>query len=68
MNPETQGQEPFFRWLLSKVLTTEFFKNTITLMLVGVYCTLMIMGRTPESQFGILIGMILGNYFKKGPA
>lgn len=61
----TPGQS-FLRWICSQILSTSFFKNTITLMIVCVYCILMVMGRTPDSQFGLLVGMILGFYFKRG--
>ncbi len=56
---------PFVRWLASYVLTVDFFKNTITLMVVSVYCFMMLMGRAPTAEFGLLVGMLLGFYFKK---
>lgn len=58
-------RQSYLRWLTGEVLTTEFFKNTITLQIVMTYCYLMMTGRTVDSQFGLLVGMILGFYYKK---
>ena len=58
-------KKPLLRWLLGEMLTTTFFKNTITLQIVLTYCYLVATGATPDSQFGLMVGMVLGFYFKK---
>ena len=53
-----------FAWFLGEFLKTEHFKNTITLILVATYCWLMVAEVKPDSQFSLLVGMVLGFYFK----
>lgn len=55
----------YLRWVTAYILTTEFFKNTITIQLVSVYCVMVFMGSAPDSQFALLVAMTLGFYFKK---
>lgn len=55
----------YMRWVTAHVLTSEFFKNTITLLLVVAYIILLFLGREPNSQFSLLVAMVLGFYFKK---
>jgi hypothetical protein len=57
--------KPFHYWLAEQILSTDFFKNTITLMLVAAYCALLFLGREIDSQFALLVGMVLGFYFKQ---
>ncbi len=54
------------RWVFKEILRTEHFKNTITLILVLTYCWMMLQGIEPDSQFALLVGMVLGFYFKQG--
>jgi len=59
------NEESFARWFLSYFLTTEHFKNMVTMVLVLTYCALMITGRDLNNEFSLLVGMVLGAYFKK---
>ena len=54
------------RWLVSEILKTERFKNTITMVLVLTYCWMTIQDVKPSNEFALLVGMVLGFYFKKG--
>lgn len=66
MTEKESSHVSYLRWATGQILTTEFFKNTVTLLLVATYCLLMVLGRTPDSQFSLLVGMVLGFYFKHG--
>ena len=55
-----------FRWLVSEILKTERFKNAITMVLVLTYCWMTIKDVKPSNEFALLVGMVLGFYFKKG--
>ena len=61
---DDKGDRPFFRWLVSYLLTVEFFKTVLTMMVVSVYCYLTLQGEAPSSEFGLMVGMLLGFYFK----
>ena len=54
------------RWIAGEILKTEHFKNTITLILVATYCWMMVRSIPTTSEFALLVGMVLGFYFKKG--
>lgn len=56
---------PAVKWLISEVLKTEHFKNVITMVLVMTYCWMMVEGMKPNNEFALLVGMVLGFYFKK---
>ena len=53
------------RWILDKFITSEHFKNTIALMVSGVYCYLICTNSNINSEFHLLAGIVLGSYFKK---
>lgn len=55
----------FARWFLTYFLTTEHFKNSITVMIVSVYCYLKLAQIPTGSEYDLLVGMVLGFYFKK---
>ena len=55
---------PLLRFLADELLKTEHFKNTVTLILTMTYCYLMVAQVKPDSQFSLLVGMVLGFYFK----
>lgn len=61
-----QPNQSTFRWLLEKFIKTEQFKNTITLIVVLAYLYMKLNVVATGSEFDLLVGMILGNYFKKG--
>jgi len=58
---ESRGQ-----WFVNNILTTEHFKNTITLILTLTYCWMMTHQHQPSNEFSLLVGMVLGFYFKRG--
>ena len=59
------AEKTFIRWLAGHLLTTEQFKNVVTMCLVLTYCALVIQGEEPNNEFALLVGMVLGFYFKK---
>lgn len=63
-NHDNRNQS-FMRWFMGEMLTTEHFKNTITLILVLTYCGMAFNGIKMSSEFSMLVGMALGFYFKK---
>lgn len=62
------SDQPFLRWLAGHLLTTEQFKNTVTITLVTTYCYMAVTGVEVSSEFSMLVGMVLGFYFKKDSA
>ncbi len=53
------------RWFIGEFLKTEHFKNGITMILVLTYCWMMANALTTSNEFSLLVGMVLGFYFKK---
>ena len=60
-----RGRTLNLRWLVSEILKTEHFKNGITMLLVVTYCWMTVKGVKPNNEFALLVGMVLGFYFKK---
>ena len=60
-----QPKKSTFRWFLETFIRTEHFKNTITLIIVLSYLYMKVNTIKTGSEFDLLVGMILGNYFKK---
>lgn len=56
------------RWFIGEFLKTEHFKNSITLILVMTYCWMMVNTLVTSNEFSLLVGMVLGFYFKKDDA
>jgi hypothetical protein len=63
----------FIRWILTEKLSDggewlprALFKNLITLVMVGLYGYQIVMEREVNESFMLMLGMILGFYFKSG--
>ena len=59
-----QEREPFVRWFLNNFLTTDHFRNAITMTLVMVYAVQVVRGAPIDDHFFMLLGLVLGAYFK----
>ncbi len=62
---EEDERTPAIKWFVTEILKTEHFKNGITIILVLTYCWMIINNIKPNNEFALLVGMVLGFYFKK---